>query len=386
MRNNAGLFESFLETRIMKTTFRYLCKCFTLQQILTNKSVIFSCLFSFIAFLFSGCLSKERVHPAVVTEPVNADSDDPAIWIDSANIEKSLVIGTDKYSDGGLYVFDLHGKIIKHIEGLKRPNNVDVGYGMLLSGKQVDIAAATERERNQLRVFSLPGMEAVDGGGLPVFEGEKDRIPMGIAFYKQPVSGVLYVIVGRKSGPSDGYLWQYQLLDSSGQVQLKLIRKFGRFSGRQEIESIAVDNELGYVYYSDERYGIRKYFADPEKGNEELAAFGQNDFLKDCEGISLYKLDKRTGYILVSDQSAGQFHVYPREGAKNNPNAHSKIATISMSTKNSDGSDIVSQSLPGFPGGLFVAMSEDKTFQFYRWNDMAEKYALRSTSDVYSKQ
>ncbi len=67
-------------------------------------------------------------------------------------------------------------------------------------------------------------------------------------------------------------------------VSAKLIRKFGRFSGKKEIESIAVDNELGYVYYSDEQFGIRKYYADPEKGDNEVAVFGQGDYKEDNEG------------------------------------------------------------------------------------------------------
>jgi 3-phytase len=36
----------------------------------------------------------------------------------------------------------------------------------------------------------------------------------------------------------------------------------------------------------------------------------------------------------------------------------------------SDGSDVTSVALPGFPQGMFVAMSDDKTFQFYRWEDL----------------
>ncbi|MES2653922.1 MAG: hypothetical protein V4663_19450 [Bacteroidota bacterium] len=47
-----------------------------------------------------------------------------------------------------------------------------------------------------------------------------------------------------------------------------------------------------------------------------------------------------TDYLLVSDQSANQFKVYSREGGK---------------SLNTD-----------FKHGIFVAMSDDKTFQLYR--------------------
>ncbi|RYY33839.1 MAG: phytase [Sphingobacteriaceae bacterium] len=43
-----------------------------------------------------------------------------------------------------------------------------------------------------------------------------------------------------------------------------------------------------------------------------------------------------------------------------------------MSTNNSDGSDVVSVPLnDDFKYGLFVGMSDDRTFQFYRWEDIA---------------
>jgi 3-phytase len=195
---------------------------------------------------------------------------------------------------------------------------------------------------------------------------------MGIAMYTDP-KGQIYAIVGRKTGPKDGtYLWQYLLEDDgTGKIKATLKRKFGNYSGKKEIESIAVDNELGYIYYSDEQFGVRKYYADPAKGNKELAVFAKEGFTEDNEGISIYKTTDTTGYILVSDQSANQFKVYSREGIKN-ANDHQLVTSIKTSTNQSDGSDIYSKPLNAdFKHGLFVAMSDNKTFQLYRWEDLA---------------
>lgn len=341
------------------------------------------CIIGVLILVATGCSNQkklqqtaDRVQPLVVTEKVVFDTDDPAIWINAADTASSLVIGTDKETGGGLYAFNLQGKIVKKVLGLQRPNNVDIAYGLVLGGKKTDIAIVTERETNKLRFFALPDLEEVDNGGLEVFTEEKDRLPMGIAVYKNAADGSLYAIVGRKTGPPDGYLWQYRLLDDNGKVAMQLVRKFGRYSGKKEIESIAVDNELGYVYYSDEQTGIRKYYADPSKGNEELALFGAGEFKEDNEGISIYNAGRGKGYILVSDQSANNFNIYPREGVNGNPHAHSRMAIVPVSTNQSDGSDVVSCTLPGFPGGLFVAMSTDKTFQFYSWQSIAEKAKL----------
>lgn len=321
--------------------------------------------------------TKNAIHPKVITEKVVHDSDDPAIWINKDDPSKSIIIGTDKDIDGGLYAFDLQGKIIKDktVKGLQRPNNVDIEYGLKLGNKYVDIAVTTERFRNQLRIFSLPDMKAIDGGGLPVFTDRELKDPMGIALYKNPTDGIIYAIVGPKDGPHDNYLAQYRLDDGgNGNVKLTKVRDFGKYSKVKEIESIAVDDELGYIYYSDEIYGIRKYYADPAKGNEELAVFGQDDFGRDMEGISIYDLGNGKGYILVSDQQRNKFNIYPREGSASNPNSHNLIKVVELMTVESDGSDVTSVNLGElFPNGLFVAMSTDKTFQFYDWRDIAGK-------------
>jgi 3-phytase len=316
---------------------------------------------------------ESALHPLVTTDTVIGDSDDPAIWINKMNLDSSLVLGTDKHKkNGGVYVFHLNGKIDSSRSklGLKRVNNVDVAYQFLFKGNKIDIAVATERDEQSIRVFSLPSMEIIDGGGVKVFEDDSLHLPMGIALYKRPTDGNIYAIVGRKEGPQTNYLYQYLLYDSSGIVKAELVRKFGAYSGKKEIESIAVDQKLGYVYYSDEQFGIRKYYADPDSSNHELGLFGNGEFKEDNEGISIYESSETTGYILVSNQSDNSFNIYPREGTPNNPHEHNLIKRIPFSTNNSDGSEITAVELPGFKGGLFVAMSDNKTFQFYSWQQI----------------
>jgi 3-phytase len=322
--------------------------------------------------------SVQIVKPFFVTDPVIHDTDDPAIWINPTDPAKSMIIGTDKDSLGALYVYDLKGKVIDSLvrKDIQRPNNVDVNYRLSLGNDTVDFAVTGERLTSKLRFFSLPDMKEINAGGIEIYQGESGpdfRDLMGVATYKSPKSGKMYVIAGRKNGPTDGtYLWQYEVIGENGQIRLELIRKFGQYSGLKEIEAIAVDAELGYIYYSDEGVGVRKYYAEPEMGNEELALFATEGFTDDHEGISIYKLDGAKGYILVSDQQAALFHVFPREGSEGNPHQHTLITKIPVSTVESDGSEVTSTSLgPDFPKGLFVAMSDNKTFQIYRWEDLA---------------
>ena len=327
---------------------------------------------------------KQAVVPRVVTAAVTHDTDDPAIWIKHADLAQSLVIGTDKDTAGALYAFDLKGKVVRTVPDLKRPNNVDLAYGLKLGGQTVDIAVVTEREEQRLRVYSLPNLTPLDNGDLVVFGGDRSRGPMGIALYTRPSDGAIFAIVGGKTGPSGSYLWQYRLEDDgTGKVKLTKVREFGEYSGRKEIEAIAVDNELGYIYYSDEQFGVHKYQADPDapQANEQLALFGTTGFASDLEGISIYKSGPASGYILVSNQQADTFRIFPREGTTGNPHDHPLLHSVRLSTRESDGSDVTNVALPGFPGGLFVAMSTDRTFHYYAWGDIAAAVGLKAAAE-----
>lgn len=319
-------------------------------------------------FLLHAChqLNPNALNPNFVTDPTPMDADDPAIWINFEAPMQSLILGTDKGDyNGGIYTFDLQGNMIKEksISNLPRPNNIDVEYGLVMNSDTVDIAVFTLRNDDKIRVLRLPDMTFIDNGGIEVFKGAFDRSPMGIALYKNPKSGEISAIVSRKFGPDGSYLWQYRLReDSTGNVAGEVIRKFGAFKGGKEIESIAVDDALGFVYYSDEGFGVHKYYADPDSGNVALALFATEGFAGDHEGISIYTKSDSTGYILVSDQQANRFHVFTRESP------HQRIAIIPVSTWESDGSEVTSFPFGDlFPQGFFVAMSDNRTFQIYKW-------------------
>jgi 3-phytase len=321
-------------------------------------------------------LVADTLVPAVVTERTATDTDDPAIYVDPVDPARSFVIGTDKGdTNGGVYAFRLDGRIdrARTVTPLQRMNNVDIEYGLAGPTGAIDIAVATERNRMMLRVFALPSMRPIDGGGIPVFDGDQARAPMGVALYRRPSDGAVFAIVGGKGGPTDGtYLWQYRLdVDGSGTVRGTKVRAFGGYSGQKEIEAIVVDDELGYVYYSDEGVGVRKYHADPDAGSAELALFATSGVAEDHEGLAVYRRDDGTGYIILSDQQAQRIHVFTREGSPGDPHAHRRLAVIPVKALETDGLEVTARSLgPTFPRGLLVMMSTDQTFHYYRWEDV----------------
>ncbi len=315
--------------------------------------------------------------PRVVTEPVRYDSDDPAIWIDRADPANSLVLGTDKDSDGALYAFGLDGKARRDltVRGLLRPNNVDVAYDVPLAGRKVDVAIVAERFAHRLRVFSLPDMRPVDGGGIPVFAGERARDVMGVATYTRPSDGAVFVIVSRSDrlSPKQGYLHQYRLIDDgTGTLRGLKVRAFGEWSGRKEIEALSVDAVTGAVFASDETFGIRKYHADPtaEDANDELSHFGLTGFARDHEGSAVFRRGHEKALLFVSDQQAGELRIFDLDGPINAPHRHALVGRVRITAKDTDGIDLVATGLPGFPGGLLVAMSTDRTFHFYALDEV----------------
>ncbi|MUU79851.1 phytase [Winogradskyella endarachnes] len=324
-------------------------------------------LFGVFAITLVSCANKlPEIAPTLITEKLPHDSDDPAIWINSKNIEESIVFGTDKdVVNGGVYALDLDGKIIKEksLTGLSYPNNVDVEYGFKLNDStKTDIIVFSEREKNQIRVYSVPDMKPLDNGGFKVFEDEtavEMKRPMGASIYKNPSTEDVSVFVSRKAGPTEGYLYQYALVSDSLGVHTNLLRKVGNFSGTKEIEAIAVDDELGFLYYSDEGVGVRKYYADPEMGNEEITLFGGEYFKEDIEGIAIATYPNGEGFLIVSNQQNHSFNIFKRSD-------NSFVKEINLGTIETDGCDIVTTSLgKKFPNGLFVSMNDEKDFFFH---------------------
>lgn len=323
------------------------------------------------------------------TPPASHQTDDPALWVNRKSPEKSLIFGTVKMAapDGAIQTYTLDGKLLQNIPGVDRPNNIDVEYGIKLGGRLIDIAVATERNQHRLRVFEIiPGLGLKDLAAIPVFEGQSgaEQQPMGIALYRRAKDGAVFAIVSRKSGPSGTYLWQYHLHDDGkGQLVAKKVREFGNFSQSKEIEAVVVDDQLGYVYYSDEGAGIRKYHADPAHPGsaKELALFASTGWAGDREGLAIYEDKGGKGYIIATDQQHPNsvFHVFSRQGNAGNPHDHSKeVGSFRAGADTTDGIEVISAPLGNeFPQGIFIAMNDSQhNFLLVDWRKIAAALKL----------
>jgi 3-phytase len=298
------------------------------------------------------------LRPQLATSPAGEDADDPAVWMNPRDPSKSLILATNKAAapSGALVVFGMDGKERQRVVGIDRPNNVDV---------QDDLAIVTERYKSRLRLFRVAESGVTEIASVPVFEGQAGQAaaPMGIAIYKRPRDGAVFAIVGRKTGPATGYLWQYRIRGTKAEK----VREFGAFSGTGEIEAIAVDDELGFVYYADEDCCIRKYHADPDHAEaaREVAVFGKEGFRGNREGIALHR-----DYVVCTDQIPGgsEYRLFRRKGDQSAP-----VAVLRGPADSTDGIEVVSQPVgAAFPRGFLIAMnSSGKNFLLFSWPELA---------------
>jgi len=323
------------------------------------------------------------VKPRTITSPVITDADDAAIWMHPTDPAKSLIIGTDKgsYPDGGLYTWNLDGTQKQRLT-MSRPNNVDVRHGFKLGNKVIDLAAVTLRDHRQVRIFEIDSgtrklidVTTLDSSNIL---NKMFKSPYGLTMYKRPDDGLMFVIVSSRHNDYKDKLRQIRLEDDgAGHIKGVFVREFGNF--RNIVEGMVADDELGYLYASEEKVGIHKYYASALKGNEELTFFGMEDSLSsgNNEGLALYRCVNGTGYILVAHPETNSIKVYRREGERNAPHQHLLLTRIQDdSLRAGDGLEVSSRVFANdFPHGLLAWHNQAaRNFRLYGWEDIAKKF------------
>jgi myo-inositol-hexaphosphate 3-phosphohydrolase len=297
------------------------------------------------------------------TVPVTSSgdsADDPAIWVNTADPSKSLVIGNDKGT--ALEVYDLSGARIQLISG--GHGNVDVRPGFPLGSGTVDIAAAAS---SGIRVYRINPVtrqltNITDGGGsITGVSGE------GFCLYHSPVSGFFYAFIIT----SAGHVQQVRLgdADSDGLVDGQLIRSFDVGS---ESEGCVADDERGLFYVSQEDVALWRYGAEPGDAPSARVQVdtvgGSGHLVSDIEGLTIVYQSNGTGYLMASAQNVADplnnyYTVYERQGA----NTYLKSFKVGAGPtadgcSRTDGIAAVAANLgPSYPFGLFVCQDDSNT-------------------------
>jgi 3-phytase len=285
---------------------------------------------------------------------------------------RSAVLATDK--KGSLLVYDLSGRELQSLP-LGDVNNVDVrsdlgtGTAFTLGGRPISLVTAGNRSNESIVVYEIdPGTRQLrDVAAREITPGIEIY---GSCMYRSARSGKFYVFITSKGGEVE----QWELLDDGGEVDARLVRSIE--VSETWTEGCVADDDLGFLYVSDEERGIWKYGAEPGDGNDR-ASVGSTSatgpLVADVEGLALASAPDGTGLLIASSQGNSGYVVYRREGDNAFVGTFRVVPStgtrIIDGTEDTDGIDVSTANLgPAFPKGLFVAQdgTNDKGNQNFK--------------------
>ena len=309
-----------------------------------------------------------------VADPADA-ADDPAIWINRANPGASAIVGTDK--KGGLYVYDLAGKALQFVAN-GRMNNVDLREGFQLGGRDVVLVTASDRTNKAIAILALdPETRQLTDVAAGLQESNLSD-PYGLCMYRSRRTGETYVFINDPTG----LMRQWKLVATpESKVRAEVVRSF---AFNTQVEGCVADDATGALYVAEENVALWRMDAEPTGGDRKRAVVTLKDnpaLKEDLEGVSIYAQAGGRGYIVVSSQGNNTYGVFERHGRNRYvgsfaiaPNTAAGIDGVSET----DGLDVVSGPLPGYPDGLLVTQdgynvtpSENQNFKLVSWSDVA---------------
>ncbi|GAA4789938.1 phytase [Streptomyces ziwulingensis] len=364
------------------------------------------------------------VRPRVETPPLrddeaggNADADDPAIWRNPADPDRSLVVATAK--EGGLRVYDLDAEVVQSVPAPPGPgpddapgrfNNVDLVHGLRLTTGRADLAVTTDRGNDRLRVYRIdpaspgrPLTDVTDPAAAPVFSADQaeineERTAYGLATWTDRTTGRSYALVSRRerttlalleltatAGGRVGYR-EVRTLDLPSSFRLPDGTSWSPCAEPGEapqVEGMTVDPVSGVLYAGQEDVGIWRLRADLkgtprlldkvrefgvpgtyDEATEECVAgadpgYGGKRISTDVEGLTLLQGKGGAGRLLASSQGDDTFAAYDRDtGAGNAYVGGFRVTAASAALDGSeecDGAAVLNQPLGSrYPEGLLV--------------------------------
>jgi 3-phytase len=360
---------------------------------------------------------------SVPDESGESDMDDPAIWIPPAAGERGRALVVAAAKRGGMRVYDLGGRLVQRIDPARdaagkvrqRFNNVDIQYGFRLAGQAVDIAVASDRIADRLRIWRIdpagaaPLVDVTDPGIPRLFANYPDpanragaslpnpddgkRTAYGLALYRERASGRYFALV-TQAGEAVVTKWEL-VATPEGRITARFSKEW-RFpytykgqdlthedkndsarSFSPQFEGLAVDQQAGIAYAGQEDVGIWRIHLRDGRDEAEAAPFAEtrafdpaSRIARDVEGLSIYYGIDGAGYLIASSQGAAHgksrnampdiddsFAVFAREAPNRYLGSFRLLANAALGidgVQECDGADVTSLALPGFPGGMFV--------------------------------
>ena len=190
-------------------------------------------------------------------------ADDPAVWVDEADPEASLIVATNKLR--GLVVYGLDGAVVS-TNDVGRVNNVDLRDGVDIGGEDTIVVGATNRTTWTIDVL---GLDPDSGALTPLLDApispDFDEDPYGLCLYRSAATGDMYVFANDQGGAVE----QWRL--DPGDTGLTGTRVRSWAVGSQT-EGCVADDANGWLFIGEEEVGIWRYRAEPGLSTAERVA------------------------------------------------------------------------------------------------------------------
>ena len=267
-------------------------------------------------------------------------ADDPAIYVPADGEGEALILGTDKRA--GLAVYGLDGALRQFL-AVGRLNNVDVLPAVAFDDGTVALAAASNRTGDSISLF------AIESGGVShlgdVATGLSDVY--GLCLYG--AGDAAYVFVNA----TDGRYEQHRLGGTLAHPTGERVRAFRLPS---QPEGCVADPVTAQVYLGEEAAGVWVAGARPDGAAPALVIDVGEQLVADVEGMAIYRRGEQA-WLVVSSQGSNSFVVYALEPGY--PLVGDFRITADLAggidgVSETDGLDVTSAALPGYPDGLLV--------------------------------
>lgn len=315
----------------------------------------------------SGAPRVVNLTPVAETAPTAQSDANAAVLIPDAS--GGLILGSSESS--GIEIYGLDGARHAAIAA-GAAVGVDARYGVPgEEGRAAWTLAAVDASSNRLRLYDY---EAQSGQARERTVGE---IAVGFAaesmcLYRDPRDATLFAFV---TG-ANGEIGQFMIAPQNGGLTATLVRQLRVAS---EASYCAADDATGDLYIAEQGVGFWRFDADPEAEvvPQLIDAVRIGRVTEEAGGIAIYNAGDAS-YLVASDASANQFHVYDRNGD------HAFIGTFTLgagaasdSVEVAGGLNAISFPLgPNFPQGALVVMDDE--------NDGGANYKLVSWADISS--
>lgn len=317
------------------------------------------------------------VYASVETDAVaSADdaADDPVIWVHPKDMNKSLVIGTNKRL--GIESYNLQGERQQFLEA-GYTNNVDLRY-LEDNPYWSAIAAASNRTAATISLFGINHQGEITWLRESEIETALSA-PYGLCMYLDDAG--IQVFVNDKDGR-----YQQWLLQSDFSSVLSITAELKReFKVNSQPEGCVADDENQRLFVGEENYGIWTVSANFNHGAElaSLATIDGARLVADVEGLTLYKQGS-AGYLIVSSQGNNSYSLYDRLPPFSFRGQFQIQSGVIDGTSDTDGIDVSAAiRTKEFPQGLFVAQDGSNTlprdkqnFKLVSWKDIADTLKL----------